>query len=91
MPTCQHQRLFLLRLRIVRGLPAPVCAPTACPVSIAVPNMSAMAYGQPVPREMKNANFLASNHDSSPVILRVKPSMKHPENLETIAPPVPEL
>jgi len=89
VPACQHQRLFLLRLRIVR---LHLSVPVACPVPIAVPSLSAVAHGRPVQQATKNANVLASTHDSLPKFLRVKLFLEHPENLETIAPgPIPKL
>jgi len=73
----QHQHLFLLRLRTVR---LRMCAPVACPVPTAMPNLPAVAHGRPIPREMKNANFLAPTHEHLPKFLHVKPSLEHPKN-----------
>jgi len=66
--------------------PAPVWAPIACPLPIAVPNLPAVAHGRPVLRETKNANFLASTHYPLPQIFARKTI---PENLETMSPPAP--
>jgi len=63
----QHQRLPLLRLRIVR---LRLC------VKCQVLNLSAVALCRPVPRQMEKVNFLASTHD--PSFLRLKPSLGHP-------------
>jgi len=50
-------------------LPAPVCAPIACPVPSQCPVSLLWHMAGKVPREKKNANFLASTHYPLPKFL----------------------
>jgi len=59
VPARQHQRLPLLRLRILRLRLYVRLHPVQCPV----PNLRVVAHGRPVSRETRNANFPAPTHD----------------------------